>query len=220
MEILNLIQKRHSARQFLDKPIDQQVLESLDKEIQKVNEKSGLSIQLVNDKKAFNSFLAHYGKFENVNYYLALVGKNGKNLEEKCGYYGEHLLLYALSLGLNSCWVALTYKKNPNVIKIKEGEKLLMVIALGYASRRGMPHKSKQREEVSNASESTPSWFTSGVEAALLAPTAMYQQQRYLSYQDGKVKAKAGKGFYTKTDLGIVKYHFEIGAEKNSTIWE
>ena len=28
---------------------------------------------------------------------------------------------------------------------------------------------------------------------------------------DDEVEFKKGVGFYTKTDLGIVKYHFEIG---------
>lgn len=35
-----------------------------------------------------------------------------------------------------------------------------------------------------------------------------------------KVTAKAaGMGFYTKIDLGIVKYHFEIGAGKGKEVW-
>ena len=29
---------------------------------------------------------------------------------------------------------------------------------------------------------------------------------------DGKVRASCGMGFYTKLDLGIVKYHFEMGS--------
>ncbi|MFR4700307.1 MAG: nitroreductase, partial [Christensenellaceae bacterium] len=29
---------------------------------------------------------------------------------------------------------------------------------------------------------------------------------------EGKVSARATGGFYSKRDLGIVKYHFEIGA--------
>ena len=30
---------------------------------------------------------------------------------------------------------------------------------------------------------------------------------------DNTIKASCGRGFYTKLDLGIVKYHFEIGAK-------
>ncbi|MGM9590948.1 MAG: nitroreductase family protein, partial [Faecousia sp.] len=34
------------------------------------------------------------------------------------------------------------------------------------------------------------------------------------TYADEKVSAKAGMGFYAKVDLGIVKYHFELGSGK------
>ena len=47
------------------------------------------------------------------------------------------------------------------------------------------------------------------MEAALLAPTAINQQKFYITLENGRVSARAGKGFYTKMDLGIVKYHFE-----------
>ena len=45
----------------------------------------------------------------------------------------------------------------------------------------------------------------------------MNQQKFRLTYADGKVAAKAGMGFYT--DLGIVKYHFEVGAGKDNFKW-
>jgi hypothetical protein len=53
------------------------------------------------------------------------------------------------------------------------------------------------------------------MEAALLAPTAMNQQKFYFELQpNGDVKVTCGKGFYTKLDIGIVKYHFEIVSER------
>ena len=39
-----------------------------------------------------------------------MVGK--KSEEEKAGYFGEHLVLKAQALGLNTCWVAMTFKKS------------------------------------------------------------------------------------------------------------
>lgn len=47
------------------------------------------------------------------------------------------------------------------------------------------------------------------MEAVCLAPTAMNQQKFFFELKDGVVTAKDIKGFYTKTDLGIAKYHFE-----------
>lgn len=120
----------------------------------------------------------------------------------------------AQQLGLNTCWVAMTYSKIPGAFKVEKGEKVTVVISLGYGQTEGISHKSKALEEVSNVSSSTPVWFKSGVEAALLAPTAMNQQKFYFTYDNDNVTVKAGTGFYTKVDLGIVKYHFEVGAGK------
>ena len=64
--------------------------------------------------------------------------------------------------------------------------------------------------KVCNYREGMPEWFLNGMGAALLAPTAMNQQKFYFELlPSGSVKLTNGKGFYTKLDLGIVKYHFE-----------
>lgn len=220
MEIMEVMKQRHSVRQYQNKPIDAAVLSALKAEIDAVNVESGLHIQLVtNEPKAFDGFMAHYGKFSGVTNYIALVGKKGKDLEEKCGYYGEKIVLKAQELGLNTCWVAMTYSKIPDAFKVDKGEKLTVVISLGYGNTQGVAHKSKAPEAVSNIGADTPDWFKNGVNAALLAPTAMNQQKFYLTYANGKVSVKAGMGFYTKLDLGIVKYHFELGAGRENFNW-
>lgn len=147
------------------------------------------------------------------------IGKKSADLDEKCGYYGERLVLKAQQLGLNTCWVAMTYKKISGAFKVGNGEKLVVVISLGYGKTQGVGHKVKSIKQVSNVSAETPNWFKEGVEAALLAPTAMNQQKFTLTYDNDKVSAKAGNGFYTKLDLGIVKYHFEIGAGNEKFSW-
>lgn len=213
MELIDAIKQRHSVRQYTDRPIDPNTLAALQAEIDACNQEGGLHIQLVtNEPKAFDGFMAHYGKFSGVTNYIALVGKKSARLDELCGYYGERLVLKAQQLGLNSCWVAMTYKKIPNAFQVDKGEKLTVVISLGYGKTQGVAHKSKPAEQVSNASAETPDWFQAGVQAALLAPTAMNQQKFKLTYDSGKVTAKAGLGFYSKIDLGIVKYHFEAAS--------
>ena len=190
--------------------------EKLKQEIAACNQESGLHIQLVTDEpKAFDGFMAHYGKFSGVKNYLALVGPKGAGLDEKCGYYGERLVLKAQALGLNSCWVALTYKKIPDAFEVSPGEKLTAVIALGYGQTHGVPHQSKSLSEVCRAEGDLPEWFRSGVEAALLAPTATNQQKFLLTLEGDAVRAESTGGFYSKVDLGIVKYHFEVGAGRD-----
>lgn len=208
MDILEIMKVRHSVRQYSTKKIEKEKKEILTALINKCNKDSGLNIQIIFDEpKCFDSMMAHYGKFSGVENYIALVGRKGTGLEEKAGYYGEKIVLKAQELGLNTCWVAMTHGKS--TAKIQKGEKLACIIALGYGVTQGETHKNKPKEQLCNFSPDMPDWFSKGMEAALLAPTAMNQQKFYITFENGEVSAKAGKGFYVNMDLGIVKYHFE-----------
>ena len=219
MDLKEAILSRHSVRSYVDKPIEGETLEKLNAMIEECNRAGGLHIQLVtNEPKAFDCFLAHYGKFKGANNYIALVGKDDKDFEEKIGYYGEKLVLYAQTLGLNTCWVYLTYKKVKNAYVLNKGEKLGLIIAIGYGATQGTSHKSKALADVSSA-VNPPEWYLKGIEAALLAPTAMNKQKFFFSLEGNKVKADTASGVCTKIDLGIVKCHFEIGAGKENFEW-
>ena len=205
MQMLDLMKERHSVRQYSDKKIEGDVKSKLDKYVASINEESGLSMQIFyNEPNCFNSMLAHYGKFSNVKNYIAIVGK--KEEQEKSGYYGEKLVLKCQELGLNTCWVALTHGKVN--VQTKPQQKLLILIALGYGTNTGVAHKSKPIKELCKE-DAYPEWFMKGMEAVSLAPTAMNQQKFMFEIKNGQVYAKALRGFYSKIDLGIVKYHFE-----------
>lgn len=220
MNLTEAMKERHSVRQYKSQPLSAEAVSAMQTEIDACNHESGLHIQLIMDEpKAFDGFMAHYGKFRGVRNYIALIGKKDSELDEKCGYYGERLVLKAQQLGLNTCWVAMTYSKVKTAFSIGSGEKLCVVISIGYGKTQGVPHKSKTIPEVAKTDGQAPEWFRSGIEAALLAPTAMNQQKFVFTLDGNRVTAKAGKGFYTKPDLGIVKYHFEIGAGKDMFQW-
>lgn len=209
MELLECMQARHSVRQYTDKAIEAEKREILNALVKQINQEAGLHVQILYDEpKCFDSFMAHYGKFSGVKNYIALVGKKSPKLEEILGYYGEKLVLKAQELGLNTCWVALTKGKSAAVMD--KGEKQGCLITLGYGETQGIVHKNKSLSEVCNYKEGMPEWFKAGMEAVLLAPTAMNQQKFFFTLEGSDtVKATAGSGFYTKTDLGIVRYHFE-----------
>ena len=138
-DLMQLMKERHSVRQYEDRPLEDGVVSALEEEIKACNKESGLHIQLVkNEPKAFDSFMAHYGKFSGVTDYIAMIGKKGADLDEKCGYYGERLVLKAQDLGLNTCWVAMTYTKVKTAFTIGSGEKLCIVISLGYGKTKGV----------------------------------------------------------------------------------
>ena len=220
MTELQAINLRHSVRNYIDKEIELDTANILKEFIGEVSKQSGLNIQLVlNEPKAFDCQMAKYGRFKGVKNYIAFVGTRSKEVDEKIGYFGEKIVLKAQTLGLNTCWVALTYKKIKSAIKLEKGEKIIIVISLGYGVDNGKNRKSKNIKQVSNANSSSPKWFIDGVNSALKAPTALNQQQFYFELKDGVVYAKKGLGFYAQMDLGIAKYHFEIGANKENFKW-
>ena len=226
MDIIEAIQVRHSVRSYIDKPIEGEILEALENEIAACNEEGNLHIQLVREEpEAFGSGIFKYGSFKGVRNYLCFVGPDTKELSEKIGYYGERIVLLAQQLGLNTCWVALTFNKRKTRYELAEGEKLVLVASIGYGANQGSAHTSKPISRVSSAPEDVPSWFEQGVASALLAPTAMNQQKFHFEYvapSNGAkphVRATAGRGTQADVDLGIAKYHFEVVAGKDNFEW-
>ena len=219
MDIQQAIIERHSVRSFTDQRIEGEIKTSLQEEIEECNRESGLNIQLCLDEPdAFGGMRAHYGKFENCKNYIALIGKAGT--DESCGYYGEKLVLKAQQLGLNTCWVAMTYNKSKVPCILNKGEKIQLVIALGYGTTAGRPHTSKDIMQLCRVEGEMADWFKRGMEAAMLAPTAMNQQKFIITQNGNTVSAKPLAAFFSKFDLGIVKYHFEIGAGKENFSWK
>ncbi len=218
-DMMELMRARHSVRQYTGRPIPQELRDRLDACTEELNRKGGLHIQLLYDEPVcFGSRLARYGRFENCRDYIAMVGEKAPDLEERCGYWGELLVLKAQELGLNTCWAALTHGKSKAAAGPNEKEVIL--IALGYGKTQGSQRKSKAPEAVSNLTPDAPEWFRQGVAAALLAPTAVNQQKFFFTRTGSRVAARAGRfGSCLQIDLGIVKRHFELGAGKEHFEW-
>ena len=200
MTIQEAIEARHSVRAYTGQPLAADVVEVLEEKIRELNEKGHLHMQLIrNETKAFQGKLAKYGKFRGVNDYIVMAGQKADDLDERIGYYGEQLVLLAQTLGLNTCWVGLSYSKVPGTYVLDAGEVIEAYISIGYGETQGVSHKIKSVEQVSNANDLTPSWFRQGVEAALLAPTAVNQQKFFFEYipaRDGKpVRVLAKRNF-------------------------
>ena len=228
MTLQQAIQARHSVRAYKLQPLEDAHARALEEKIAEVNREGRLHIQLIqNEPKAFLGPFARYGKFRGVTNYLVMIGQKADDLDDRIGYYGEQLVLFAQTLGLNTCWVGLSYTKIPGTYVLNDGEVIQAYISIGYGETQGVTHKIKRIDQVSNVSEDTPDWFRRGVEAALLAPTAINQQKfsfEYLPAEDGQLPRVVAKRHfslvgYTQMDLGIAKYHFEIGAGKDNFRW-
>ena len=223
MTALEAIKARHSVRKYTDKPIETAAVATLRIEIEKLNAESGLNIQLIlEEPKCFSTGMWKYGQFSGVKNYFVMAGPKGKEAEERIGYYGEKLVILAQTLGLNTCWVGLTYKKIPGTYTLRDGDMVHCVIALGYGTTPGIQHPMKPVEQFYESDSTLPEWFRAGMEAALLAPTAVNQQKfKFVLHEGNKVEAKTSFSMvgYTHIDLGIVKYHFEVGAGKDNFEW-
>lgn len=225
MELIDAIKARHAVRKYTDRPIEAEKIASLRAATETLNAENGLHLQLILDEpKAFSSGILKYGAISGVRNYFAMVGKKGREAEEKIGYYGEQLVLLAQTLGLNTCWVGLTFKEVDEVISLADGEQLHCVIALGYGVDAGKQHPLKPIEKFYEAEGEIPEWFRRGMDAAVLAPTAVNQQKfKFILHEGNKVSAEptfslTGRS-YLYYDLGIVKCHFEIGAGKEHFTW-
>lgn len=215
MTLTEAMIQRHSVRKYLERPISNIARFLLEECIAKCNSESGLHIQLVTDEpKAFGLM------FKGVTNYIVLAGKKGDSLDELCGYYGERIVLFTQQLGLNTCWAGLSSANKIRAFSLEEDEEYCISIAVGYGETQGSERSTKIFDDVTKVRGAVPAWFRSGVEAALMAPTAMNRQEfRFELTDDGHVIATVRKTPLSKIDLGIAKYHFEIGSGKDSTVW-
>lgn len=217
MDELKMIYERHSVRSYSDKRIEGETLDKMLAAIAEIEQESGLRIEYhESSRKVFTSPMMKIIGWKGDPGYIVLAGNDTEDLDEKCGYYGEKLVLYLQSIGLNTCWVGM-FKKGGLEINLENNERPVITIAVGYGNDQGKPHKSKTIAEVCDVTDMSEA-FRAGVDAALAAPTAVNQQKFKITMVDGEpVITAPGKGPFINVDLGIVKYHFDVGYNKTST---
>ena len=220
MTIKEAVKQRHMVRKFTDKPIPADLAELLNARIAENNAAHGLNLKLVTGNSDGIGGMAKMLLTKTVHSYIVLAGKDRADLDEKLGYCGADLCLYAQTLGLNTWWVGGMFS-GKGAMKHLETKDVRVngVIAIGYGQTQGVPHKSKTAAEISQYNGAAPQWFLDGVEALLCAPTAL-NKQPYMVRGDGdRVSLTAGEGHFASIDLGIGKYHFEVGAGKDNFQW-
>ena len=219
MDLKEAMQKRHMVRKYIDKSLPDDLINRINERISMNNEKHKISMKLmINNNKGVNSIMKLI-MAKGVNNFIILAGDNSENLDERLGYSGADIMLYAQTLGLNTWWVGGTF--NRSVSQYVENKKVTGIIAIGYGESQGKPHKSKMVEDVSKYYGTViPSWFISGVDGALLAPTALNKQDFMIIGDENKVKIECDNGIFTGSNVGLIKYHFELGAGKENFEWE
>lgn len=213
-DLKRAVVERHSVRVYKEQEIEAAKIEELKQLIDECNKEGNLHLQFVEHagntlKKLFNK-ASGLGTAPSL---IACIGPDDDTLDERIGYYGQKIVLYAQLMGLNTCWVG-TFNKKENDDLVGDGEKYPISIAIGYGETNGHTRKSKTREDVIEGKGEKPDWFYAGVDAALLAPTAINQQKFKIALDGDKVTITDKGGILSKVDLGIVKYNFEVGSGK------
>lgn len=215
MTEMEAIRERHSVRSYQDRKIEAEKIALLNALIARCNQEGNLNMQLLEDAGGtFNRMLSRAMGLGSAPSVIACIGPDADTLEERIGYYGQKIVLYAQMLGLNTCWAG-TFREKTVPAERTPGDRLPIVIAIGYGANSGRVRKSKTASDVVvGAMEDKPEWFRKGVEAALLAPTAVNQQKFAIALKDdGTVEIIDKGGILSKIDKGIVTYHFEVGAK-------
>lgn len=219
MTIKEAMGERHMVRKYIDRPIPGHLVEKLRARIAENNQTHDLSLSLVTGNADGLGVLAKMlGK--GVKNYIVLAGPDSADLDERLGYCGADMILYAQTLGLNTWWIGGMYNaKGAQKNMDSSAVRINGVLVIGYGQTQGVPHKSKTAAEISDYKGTAPQWFYDGVEALLLAPTALNKQAFTVRGDGNKVSLTCDNGHFAGIDLGIGKYHFEVGAGKDNFEW-
>jgi nitroreductase len=206
---------------------------------------SGVRVEFIDQPPddIFANALGFYGNIKGAPAFLAFIGDTSDpHMQEKVGYAGEAAVLEATSLGLGTCWVALTYNARAvkSLVKLDKGEKLICVSPVGYTTEQwsfeekvfsvfGSNHQRKPLPSmVSGLPETSwPAWARPAVETARLAPSAMNRQPWGFRVEERSITIYVrdrGPEFNVarRLDCGIAMLHLELGALGNgvSGEWE
>lgn len=230
MDIIQAIEERISCRAFEARPVEDEKLDALRALAAEINDETGLHFQVYGPREDGTALDMALNMFaNNPPCYAALVAVKDPVVEEKVGYYGEKLVLFAETMGLSTCWVAGTYNKETVRVELGDGEVLHDVIPIGYAPKKiplkqrtiraSIRARSKKQEDLylgPTTLAQAPEWIRACVDAVWKAPSAINEQPVVFaqSAPDAPVRAELSrvKTGLEYTDLGIAKYHFEVVA--------
>lgn len=225
------LQKRHSVRSFTDKPLTDSQLKGLNAVITDVNtHEAGVKFQLItNDPEPFRGFSRGYGMFKGVrNYVACVVDTTYKWWLERAGYCGMQVMMKACQLGLGTCFVGGTYSAAHVAARIRVGEKMPFIIALGDPAQKeqtgisGLLMKFMHRKKVSaedflvskiplsEIDQAVPG-FAEGLEAVSLAPSSLNKRpvRIHVRREAGEMVVEASVPAGSEADLGIAMYSFQ-----------
>ncbi|MFA0814597.1 MAG: nitroreductase family protein [Anaerofustis sp.] len=244
--IIETIKTRTSSRTYDGRPVDSAALQKLTDAISEINAservKGRFLLAQKNDtdpEKAQK--LGTYGVIAGATSYL--VGTADKSDQDPVtfGYLFETIVLYATELGIQTCWLGGTFKKDDfeKSLRIPENETIVMVSPLGYRKGKRRLFESAMRAVIS--ADKRKAWndlffdadhtpltevlaggYAVPLEMVRLGPSASNKQPwRIIRDQDrfdfflSRTKGYGITSFDMQmNDMGIAKCHFELSAKE------
>ena len=203
--------KRSSVRRFLEAP-QKSELEVLGQLCKKLSWQ-GISVRLFKGP-GLKSVI------KGTDVYAVIVAKNN-TVPELEGYMGEALVLEAVSLGLDTCWLGAGFHAdivNKNV-NLQTDEHVNCVIAIGKANRPEFNPKRRSFEQLCGLDEKKLKelgpWQYAAVSSARVAPSAINMQPWNIEVTETTLSVLNKRvliGKYAGVDRGICMLHAAVGA--------
>ena len=230
-----VIEKRRSRRRFAPKPIEASLLSqmvSVCTEFRPFNDARAVVVTEPPDT-VFKGAIGPYGKIKGAPAFIAFIGNMGSpNVYEQVGYTGEGVILEAEALNLATCWVAGFFRPKvvASLIGISEGERVLAVTPIGYATARhsleervmtgfGLTHRRRSLSGLVTGLRQSewPKWIRLALEAARLAPSAVNRQPWRFKLEPHSITVSVNTlgreyGLSKRLCCGIAMLHIEVAA--------
>ena len=244
--IIQIIKERISVRSFDKKRTDEAALKKLGAYIDKVNAEAKTNLRFLITGKGSDSDspekLGTYGIIAGADrYIIGVTGKDDRD-EVEFGYLFEKIVLYATGLGLGTCWLGGTFKRQDfeQAAKLKDDEYIPIVSPVGIRKEKtglldrvmragaGSNKRKPWDELFFEDNEKTPltpqaaGVYETVLEMVRLAPSASNKQPWRVIRVEKEYRfficRNEGYGVASydlqKNDLGIAMCHFELAAEE------
>ncbi len=230
-----VIEKRRSRRRFRPEPLEASLLSQIVATCTQFKPFPNARAVLVTEPPdtVFKGAVGPYGKIKGAPAFIAFIGNmDSPNVYEQVGYTGEGIILEAEAMNLATCWVAGFFR--PKVVasltRIDEGERVLAVTPIGYATKRhsleervmtgfGLTHRRRPLLGLVTGLRELewPQWVKLALEAARLAPSAVNRQPWRFKVEPNSITVSVNTlgreyGLSKRLCCGIAMLHIEVAA--------
>lgn len=245
--VAEIISTRISVRNYRNEILPDDVINKLNNYIRDISSlfdvRLRIEIIIPEIAKDMDVKLGTYGVIRGTSYFFALAVEKSELYLEYAGDILEHVVLYATSLGLGTCWLA-GFKRSEfaRAVSLRDNELLPVIIAVGYPKegldvlgliRRSFAGSKSRKpwnelffnKDFSNSLSSEEAGeFSDALEMLRLAPSASNKQpwrvvqagNRYHFYIKHNPGYSVSRDFDIQhMDIGIGMCHFQLAAEES-----